>query len=187
MFRSSDSAMRTAVYLILLGLILATLAIVVRSGIFMRKNPGEPINAAMRQALAGVAYQWPQADADRRAREYPGAIQTPNDAFYVITRSGTEPALLSEGKHVSVHYTARLFATGAKIDSSEDHGGPYNFIIGQSSVIPGWTDALHHIRKGEKRTIILPYWLAYGEKGQRHNGIPPKASVVLELELIDVR
>ena len=84
--------MRTAVYITLLGLILATLALVVRSGIFMRANPGEPINAAMRRALAGVAYQWPEADARRLARDFPGAVETPNHARYLVTRAGTGDA-----------------------------------------------------------------------------------------------
>lgn len=179
--------MRSIFVLLGLGVTLLTIAVVVRSGMFMRKNPGEPINAAMRMALADVAYQWPEADAARLAREYPGAIETTNGARYIITRPGTGDATPQKGQLVSVVYTASLFSTGAKIDSSTDHEGYYNFILGHSGLLPGWGDALDRMRKGEKRTLVLPYWLAYGEKGQRHNHIPPKASVLLELELIDFK
>jgi FKBP-type peptidyl-prolyl cis-trans isomerase len=178
--------MRSFFVLLGLGVALLTVAIVVRSGIFMRANPGEPMNAAMRQALAGVAYQWPEADAARLARDFPGANDTPNGARYIVTRPGSGQATPEKGRTVSVDYTIRFFANGEKFDSSADHGGPYNFVLGQDNALPGWTDALHEMRKGERRTVVLPYWLAYGEKGRRGK-IPAKASLLLELELIDFK
>lgn len=178
--------MRSLFVLLGLGAILMTLAVVVRSGKLMRDNPGEPINAAMRRALADKAFQWPAADAERLARDFPNAVETPNGARYVVTRAGEGDASPRKGQLVTVEYTASFFANGEKIDASADHGGPYNFVIGQSNVLTGWGDALHLMRKGERRTIILPYWLAYGEKGQRGK-IPGYASIRLDLELIDVR
>jgi FKBP-type peptidyl-prolyl cis-trans isomerase len=181
-----SSPLRSIFVLLVLGCALLTIAIVVRSGIFLRKNPGEPINAAMRQALAGVAYQWSEPDAAKLARDFPGALETPNGARYLITQPGSGDATPGKGQSVSVSYTARFFANGEKIDASDDHGGPYNFVYGQPNILPGWGDALHRMRKGEKRTLVLPYWLAYGEKGQRGK-IPGKVSILLELELIDFR
>lgn len=178
--------MRSIFVLLCLGAILLTIAIAVRSGIFMRENPGEPINAAMRQALAGVAYQWPESDRPRLAREFAGAVETPNGARYLVTRPGSGDATPQKGQTVSVSYTARFFANDEKIDASDDHGGPYNFVLGQPNILPGWSDALLNMRKGERRTLALPYWLAYGEKGQRGK-IPAKASILLELELIDFK
>ncbi len=178
--------MRSLFVLLGLGAILLTIAVVVRSGMLMRKNPGEPINAAMRQALAGVAYQWSETDATRLAREYPGAVETTNGARYVVTHPGSGDATPRAGQLVSVIYTARLFSTGAKIDSSTDHEGYYNFVLGHAGLLPGWADALERMRKGEKRTIVLPYWLAYGEKGQRGK-IPGFVSIRLDLELVDFK
>jgi FKBP-type peptidyl-prolyl cis-trans isomerase len=178
--------MRSLYVLLGLGIILLTIAIVVRSGKLMRDNPGEPINAAMRRALADKAFQWPAADAAKLARDYPGAIETVNGARYVVTRPGTGDASPRKGQLVTVEYTASFFANGEKIDASADHGGPYNFVVGQPNILPGWGDALHLMRKGERRTIILPYWLAYGEKGQRGK-IPGFVSIRLDLELIDFR
>jgi FKBP-type peptidyl-prolyl cis-trans isomerase len=178
--------MRSFFVLLGLGVVLLTIAIVVRSGKLMRDNPGEPINAAMRQALAGKAFQWSEADTARLAARFPGANETPNGARYVVTHAGAGEATPQKGQLVTVNYTARFFANDEKIDSSEDHGGPYNFVVGQPNILPGWADVLHRMRKGERRVIVLPYWLAYGEKGQRGK-IPGKVSILLEVELVDFK
>ncbi len=167
-------------------MVLLTIAIVVRSGKLMREDPGEPINAAMRQALADRAYRWPTADAALLAQRFPGAMETPNGARYLVTREGESGTVPQRGQLVTVHYVARLLVNDEKVDASEDHGGPYNFVVGQPNIMPGWTDVLHRMNKGEQRVVVLPYWLAYGEKGKRAR-IPAKASVVLEVELVDVR
>jgi hypothetical protein len=178
--------MRTPVYLLMLGLMLGTVAIVVRSGIFMRKNPGEPINAAMRIALAGVAYQWPEKDASLLARDFAGALETPGGARYYIRRPGTGTASPQAGQLVTIHYEGRFLSNGQKFDSSADHGGPYNFAVGRNQALSGWDEALLTMKKGERRTVVLPYWLAYGEKGLR-NKVRGKQSVVFDLELLDFR
>jgi FKBP-type peptidyl-prolyl cis-trans isomerase len=178
--------MRSVLVLLGLGAVLLTIALVVRSGKLMRENPGEPINAAMRQALAGKAFQWPEADAAVLARRFPGALESPNGARYLITRAGEGESTPEKGQLVTVHYTARFLINDEKIDASSDHGGPYNFVVGQPNILPGWADVLHRMRKGEQRLIALPYWLAYGEKGQRGK-IPGKASIVLEVELLDFK
>jgi FKBP-type peptidyl-prolyl cis-trans isomerase len=53
-------------------------------------------------------------------------------------------------------------------------------------VIPGWDEAFQTMRKGEKRTLIIPYWLGYGAAGKPPS-IPPKATLVFEVELLDIR
>ena len=52
-------------------------------------------------------------------------------------------------------------------------------------MIKGWEEALLTMRKGEKRTLIVPYWLAYGENAQGR--IPPRATLVFKIELLDFR
>ncbi|AKC81618.1 peptidylprolyl isomerase [Verrucomicrobia bacterium IMCC26134] len=178
--------MRTPVYLLLLGLMLGTVAIVVRSGIFMRKNPGEPINAAMRIALAGVAYQWTAADLTLLARDYAGAYDSPGGARYLIRKPGTGELTPKVGQIVTIHYEGRFLSNGLKFDASADNGGPYNFAVGRNQTLSGWDEAILTMKKGERRTVVLPYWLAYGEKGLR-NKVPGRISVVFDLELVDFR
>ena len=89
------------------------------------------------------------------------------------------------GNEVTCHYDGR-FLDGTSFDSSYRRGAPLTFRVGMGSVIRGWEDAFMTMRKGEKRTLIIPYWLAYGEKG-RSPTIPPKATLVFDVELIDWR
>ena len=109
----------------------------------------------------------------------------------VDTTVGTGPEA-TPGKHVSVHYTGWLFEAtaadqkGAKFDSSLDRGQLFDFPLGAGHVIKGWDEAFLTMRKGEKRTLIIPYWLAYGEKGKPPK-IPPKATLIFEVELLDFR
>jgi FKBP-type peptidyl-prolyl cis-trans isomerase len=53
------------------------------------------------------------------------------------------------------------------------------------NVIKGWDEALLTMKKGEKRTLLIPWWLAYGDTGK--GSIPPKAMLRFEVELIDIR
>lgn len=175
--------MRSFFYLLLLGVVLATIAIVVRSGIFARKNPGEPINAAMRVAMAEQALPWPEADLAVIAARWPGAKETSDGLRYIVTRPGAGETSPRRGQVVSVNYTGS-FINGEKFDSSIDHGAPFNFVVGENRVIPGWDLALMDMKKGESRTLIVPYWLAYGEKGIRGK-IPAKATLVFEVALLE--
>lgn len=92
--------------------------------------------------------------------------------------SGKQP---TKGKIITAHY-AGYFLDGSKFDSSYDRGEPFNVNIGVGRVIPGWDEALLDMKEGEKRVIILPYYLAYGERG--YGPIPPKATLVFEVELL---
>lgn len=84
-----------------------------------------------------------------------------------------------------VHYEGRLL-DGTVFDSSYKRGSPFTFRLGLGSVIAGWDEAFLSMTKGEKRTLIVPHWLAYGEKG-RPPKIPPNATLIFEVELIDWR
>ena len=91
----------------------------------------------------------------------------------------------ANGNHVSVHYTGTLL-DGTKFDSSHDRGQPFGVTLGAGSVIPGWEQGLLGMCKGGKRKLTIPSHLAYGERGIG-GVIPPNATLVFEIEMIDIR
>lgn len=177
--------MRSIFYLVLLGVLLGTIALVTRSGILARKNPGRPINSAMREALNA---QYPQLTTEESLlidRTWGTAHKLPSGLRYVVRAPGQNELTPVIGSELTVHYAGRLL-DGTAFDSSYSRGYPLSFRVGTGAVIAGWDEAFMSMKKGEKRTLIIPYWLAYGEKG-RPPTIPPKATLVFEVELLDWR
>jgi FKBP-type peptidyl-prolyl cis-trans isomerase len=177
--------MRSSFYLVLLGVALLTLAIVVRSGMFFRKNSDEPINSAMRSALAETSPQLSTQDALAIATQFQTAYTMPSGLMYINRAPGTGAAKPRLGDTVTVNYDGRLL-DGTRFDSSYKHGQPFVFQVGVGKVIKGWDEALMTMKKGGRRTLIIPYWLGYGEAG-RPPLIPPRATLVFEVELVDFR
>ena len=89
------------------------------------------------------------------------------------------------GNTVIVHYSGFL-SDGRKFDSSHDRGRPFNFTLGENRVIKGWEEGLLNMKKGAKRTLIIPPELAYGSRGAG-GVIPPDATLVFEVELVDFK
>jgi len=101
---------------------------------------------------------------------------------YVITKTGVG-AKVGSGKNIKAHYTGKLL-DGTVFDSSVKRGTPLEFVVGTGRVIKGWDEALSDMAKGEKRTLIIPPDLAYGERG-RPPTIPPNSVLVFDVELVD--
>lgn len=178
--------MRSFFYLALLGIALLTIALVVRSGMAARNNSGgRPINSAMREAMNAKSPQLNTEDALLIAKTYGSARQSPTGLRWVERAPGTGEGTPRIGGEVIAHYDGRLL-DGTPFDSSYKRGVPLTFRVGIGSVIAGWDEAFLTMKKGEKRTLIIPYWLGYGEKGSG-KAIPPKATLVFEVELIDFR
>ena len=89
------------------------------------------------------------------------------------------------GQMVSVHYTGWL-EDGTKFDSSLDLGNPFVFPIGMQYVIPGWDEGISTMKVGGKRQLVIPAELAYGQEGAA-NVIPPGATLIFEVELLEVK
>ncbi|MFH1223428.1 MAG: FKBP-type peptidyl-prolyl cis-trans isomerase, partial [Pseudomonadota bacterium] len=96
-------------------------------------------------------------------RQWPNAIKTPTGLMYVVVKQG-QGEKPKKGSMVTAHYTGTLI-NGTKFDSSVDRGQPFQFAVGMGQVIPGWDEAFLDMKKGEKRTLIIPYNLAYGDAG----------------------
>ena len=89
------------------------------------------------------------------------------------------------GQTVSVHYTGYL-QDGTKFDSSLDRGEPFTFPLGAGKVIRGWDEGLVGMKVGGRRKLIIPPELAYGSRGAGRL-IPPGATLVFDVELLEVR
>lgn len=117
---------------------------------------------------------------DEVVEKFPNAKQTESGLMYQIIQTG-EGDQITSNNSVDVHY-AGTFMDGSKFDSSYDRGQPFNVIVDRSSVIKGWHEGLKLGQYGGKVKLIIPYWLAYGTHGR--GKIPPKATLVFDLELI---
>jgi FKBP-type peptidyl-prolyl cis-trans isomerase len=173
--------MRQFGILLLLGLVLAFIAFQARTGIFRLKNSGEPANKYMRQVMENP--QLTEADAAILREKYGTAHVNPSGLRYLVHNPGTGSSAPLGGL-VVVHYDGYLL-DGTKFDSSRDRGTPYSFQVGTGAVIKGWDEAFATMKKGEQRTLIVPWWLAYGESGR--GPIPSRATLVFEVELLDIR
>lgn len=109
------------------------------------------------------------------------AKRTESGIEYVITEKGSGDSP-RPGTTVRAHYTGWLL-DGTKFDSSVGRG-PFTFRVGTGQVIPGWDETFLSMKKGEKRTIVLPPELAYGDRGAG-GVIPPNSKLVFDVELID--
>ncbi len=95
---------------------------------------------------------------------------------------GTGPEAKT-GDKVKVHYTGRLM-NDKEFDSSIGKE-PFEFTIGQGSVIKGWDEGVPGMRVGGKRKLVIPWKMAYGEAGSGDK-IPPKAALKFDIELIEI-
>ena len=100
----------------------------------------------------------------------------------LVKGSGREAHL---GETASVHYTGWL-KDGTKFDSSLDRGQPFQFRLGAGRVIKGWDEGVVGMNIGSKRKLIIPPHLGYGTRGAGRL-IPPNATLIFEVELLDLR
>ena len=96
--------------------------------------------------------------------------------------TGTEA---TAGKTVTVHYVGTL-TSGSKFDSSRDRGEGFTFRLGAGQVIEGWDKGVAGMKVGGVRKLTIPPELAYGKSGHPPV-IPPSATLVFEVELLEVR
>ncbi len=109
------------------------------------------------------------------------------------TQSGLEYFIMKSGKGktpnkgdvVSAHYSGYL-VDGTVFDSSYSRNVPIEFPAGVNRVIAGWDETLLTMKEGEKRLVVIPYYLAYGVDG-RPPHIPAMATLVFEVELLKVK
>lgn len=112
----------------------------------------------------------------------------PSGLRYTEVKRGSG-ATATSGSTALVHYTGWLADNGkkgAKFDSSRDRGEPIAVPLGSGRVIPGFEEGVSGMKVGGERTLVIPPDLAYGDRGAA-NVIPPNATLIFDVELVDVK
>lgn len=115
-------------------------------------------------------------------KEQEGVVELASGLQYQILTSGAgkSPSITNR---VKCHYTGMLL-DGTVFDSSVQRGEPAEFGVNQ--VIAGWTEALQLMKEGDKWRLFIPSDMAYGARGAG-NSIPPHATLIFDVELIEVK
>ena len=111
-----------------------------------------------------------------------GIVETESGLQYKVITMGTgaKPKATDE---VKVHYHGTTI-DGKVFDSSVERGEPITFPLNQ--VIPGWTEGVQLMPVGSKFIFYVPSELGYGEKGAGNGAIKPGATLIFEVELLEI-
>lgn len=148
-----------------------------------RKKYEEQMREMQRKNMEAAQADMPKFREDMK-KLYPTATFTASGLGYIMEKQGMGDRAKA-GNTVSVHYHG-AFTDGKKFDASYDRNDPITFPLGQGMVIPGWEEGIALLNKGAKAKLIIPYWLAYGVDG-RQPVIPPKATLIFDTEMMDIK
>jgi peptidylprolyl isomerase len=111
-------------------------------------------------------------------------VTTPSGLKYqdIVVGTGATP---QQGDLCVMHYVGTL-EDGKKFDSSYDHGRPFEYHFGVDGVIEGWREGVSTMKAGGKRKLVIPSHIGYGASGSPPV-IPPNATLIFEVELLEVR
>lgn len=142
--------------------------------------PTIPANATLtfEVELVDIWQSTPTAIADADYTTTPSGLQ-----YYDLAQG--DGAVAQAGQTVVVHYIGWL-TDGAKFDSSMDRFQPFPFPLGGGQVIRGWEEGVAGMQIGGRRQLRIPANLAYGDRGAG-GVIPPGATLIFEVELLDIQ
>jgi len=136
-------------------------------------------------ALFVTASVWAQTDTSAPTKVTGKPKSTASGVKYWDINVGTG-AMATSGKKAKVHYTGWLMSNGKKFDSSVDKGTPFVFELGAGQVIKGWDEGVAGMKVGGKRQLQVPPDAGYGPRGAGGGLIPPNATLIFDVELLDV-
>jgi len=145
--------------------------------------------AAVTATFAHAQESKPTPNAGAEKKSESKMSKTPSGLQYEDIKVG-DGASPNKGQTAVVHYTGWLWENGAKgkkFDSSVDRGRPFSFPVGQGAVIKGWDEGVATMKVGGKRILIIPPDLGYGARGAGGGLIPPNATLMFEVELIEIK
>ena len=170
------------------GVIIILGAIIVISVLGGSDTTNLVANPTATATTAAVATPTTPAQAAVTAPESPPevtgeAVTTDSGLQYIDVQPGAGDTP-NVGDMVVVNYTGWTQADGTKFDSSVERTTPFTFPLGLGRVIKGWDEGVATMQVGGKRRLIIPPDLAYGAAGQ--GSIPPNATLIFDIELLDV-
>jgi FKBP-type peptidyl-prolyl cis-trans isomerase FkpA len=112
-----------------------------------------------------------------------GAVKTESGLVYLSLKEGSGESPKATDT-VRVNYEGRL-TDGTVFDASARHGGPAEFPV--NKVIPCWTEGVQKMKPGGKAKLVCPSAIAYGDHGIPQAGIGGGATLVFDVELLEVK
>ena len=128
---------------------------------------------------------------------FDGRGEAPEESELAMTVDYVPPAAECErlskvGDEVSVTFEGTIDASsstgvaGTVFDATSTHDGPFSFTLGDRKVLRGWEQGLGQMCAGEKRTLVLPPSLGYGQLGSRDGAVPGGATLRFEITLVHI-
>jgi FKBP-type peptidyl-prolyl cis-trans isomerase FkpA len=139
--------------------------------------------AALATACTLLASAQAADDPLKKAAAEKGAVVTESGLVFLSLRDGKGPSPVATDT-VKVHYRG-TFTDGREFDSSYKRNEPTSFPLNR--VIKCWTEGVQKIKVGGKARLTCPSAIAYGEKGAGGGEIPGGATLVFEIELLEVK
>lgn len=149
------------------------------------KRMSESLERMARYDADPMTYQKDKLAWDAQAAGA-GTVQTTDSGLCYVTLKPGDGPTPPKGASVRVHYTGWL-TDGRKFDSSVDRGEPtdFNLTEGPGGVIKGWVEGVSTMKVGEKRRLLIPPELAYGQSG-RPPRILPNSILIFDIELLAI-
>jgi peptidylprolyl isomerase len=133
--------------------------------------------------VAGLAGMLALSAIAQDATTKPAQERRTTPTGLTIIEQGRSDTVVQTGDRVTVHYTGKL-ENGTVFDTSlKNNGDPFTFTVGVDRVIAGWQEGLIGMHAGDRRQLIIPGNLGYGERGSPPK-IPPNATLVFDIELL---
>lgn len=123
---------------------------------------------------------------DELAAVAPDSMRATDSGLRILQLAEGTDAEATSGDRVTVHYLGCL-TDGTKFDSSYDREQPLGFRLGTGRVIAGWDEGVAGMKPGGVRILRIPPELGYGTRGTPDGTIPPDATLLFRVELMEVR
>ena len=173
-----------------LAITLIAIAAVAALAACSSKEAPATTSAASDSAAAPADTAAPSSEAAPAAAATTGTENMPMQKIELAPGSGAE---IKSGQTALVHYTGWLYDAaapenkGKKCDSSVDRNEPFEFPVGAGMVIKGWDEGVVGMKVGGKRRLVIPPEMGYGQRGAGGGLIPPGATLVFDVELVEIR